>query len=176
MVKNIERVLSHKRLTSALLGVTPEEFRKLIPDFEKTLNEETRERYLKPERKRKPGGGKKGILRTVEQKLFFILFYYKCYPTYDVLSLFYDCARSVPCKRRKRLSSVLEKALGKKLVLPARKIESIEQFWMIFPEAKEIFLDGTERPIRRPQDKDEQKNDYSGKKKRHTRKNLVITT
>ena len=41
--------------------------------------------------------------------------------------------------------------------------------------SKEIFIDGTERPIQRPQDKQKQKDNYSGKKKRHTRKNLVIT-
>ena len=40
---------------------------------------------------------------------------------------------------------------------------------------EEIFIDGTERPRRRPKNKDIQKENYSGKKKRHTVKNLVIT-
>ena len=31
----------------------------------------------KPNRKRKVGGGNKGALKTVEQKLFYILFYFK---------------------------------------------------------------------------------------------------
>ena len=37
-----------------------------------------------------------------------------------------------------------------------------------------VFVDGTERPIRRPKDSARQKENYSGKKKRHTRKNIVV--
>ena len=37
-----------------------------------------------------------------------------------------------------------------------------------------LFIDGTERPIRRPKDNEAQRNNYSGKKKRHTKKNIVI--
>jgi len=175
MVKNIERIISNKRLTSAVLGVTPDEFQTLLPDFSAGLFEDREERYLELDRKRKPGGGKKGVLRTDAEKLFFILFYHKVYPTYDVLSLFYDCARSVPFKRQKQLSEILEKVLGKKLVLPKRQIRSTDEFFQAFPEAKEVFADGTERPIQRPKDKEKQKQNYSGKKKRHTRKNLVLT-
>ena len=36
-------------------------------------------------------------------------------------------------------------------------------------------MDGTERPIRRPKSKVKQENNYSGKKKRHTVKNNVVT-
>jgi len=35
------------------------------------------------------------------------------------------------------------------------------------------MIDGTERPIQRPQDTEAQKANYSGKKKRHTRKHLA---
>jgi hypothetical protein len=35
------------------------------------------------------------------------------------------------------------------------------------------MIDGTERPIQRPQDSEAQKANYSGKKKRHTRKHLA---
>ena len=53
-------------------------------------------------------------------------------------------------------------------------MKKIEDFFKAFPEAREVFIDGTERPIQRPKDKERQKANYSGKKKRHTRKNLVI--
>jgi hypothetical protein len=35
------------------------------------------------------------------------------------------------------------------------------------------MIDGTERPIQRPKDPEQQKLNYSGKKKRHTRKHLA---
>lgn len=37
-------------------------------------------------------------------------------------------------------------------------------------------MDGTERPVQRPQDKDNRKAHYSGKKKRFTRKHITGTT
>jgi hypothetical protein len=64
--------------------------------------------------------------------------------------------------------------LGKKQVLPKREISSAKEFFEAFPEAREIFIDGTERPIRRPRDNEAQRQSYSGKKKRHAKKNIVI--
>ena len=61
-------------------------------------------------------------------------------------------------------------------MLPKRQLRNVEEFFKAFPEAREVFIDGTERPIQRPQDKEKQKANYSGKKKRHTRKNLIIST
>ncbi len=58
--------------------------------------------------------------------------------------------------------------------MPKRKISSPEEFFKLFPEAKEVFIDGTERPRRIPKDTEKQKRNYSGKKKRHTMKNLVV--
>ena len=74
-----------------------------------------------------------------------------------------------------RFMPVLEKALGKELVLPARQIKSAEEFIRLFPEIKEVFIDGTERPVERSKNKEKQKQDYSGKKKRHTRKNIIVS-
>ena len=70
--------------------------------------------------------------------------------------------------------SVLETALGYEIVLPERKIRSVEEFLQKFPEIRDVFIDGTERPIRRPGDDKNQKKHYSGKKKRHTRKNIIM--
>lgn len=71
---------------------------------------------------------------------------------------------------------MLERTLKRRLVLPKRRMRSVEDFFRVFPEAKEVFVDGTERPIQRPKDAERQKANYSGKKKRHTRKNLIIST
>jgi hypothetical protein len=72
-----------------------------------------------------------------------------------------------------RLQPILEASLGKKMVLPERKLESIEAFLERFPGVKRVMIDGTERPVQRPQDTEAQKANYSGKKKRHTRKHLA---
>ena len=176
-MQKIERVLRHKRLCLALTGLTPDEFIRLLPVFTEILHRRKQKSYRdNPKRQRKNGGGRKGFLPSVADKLFFILFYYKCYPTYDVLAFFYGCNRANACRRQFALSGILEATLAKKLVLPQRQLKNVEDFLEAFPEAREVFIDGTERPIQRPKDKDKQKNNYSGKKKRHTRKNLIIST
>ena len=52
---------------------------------------------------------------------------------------------------------------------------SIEEFMARFPNVKRVMIDGTERPIQRPQDPEQQKLNYSSKKRRHTRKHLAAT-
>lgn len=61
-----------------------------------------------------------------------------------------------------RLLPVLEKALGKKMALPQRKLHSVDEFVERFPKVKRVMIDGTERPIQRPQDKKRQKENYFG--------------
>ena len=174
---SLEKILKNSRLTSALTGLTPEEFNGLLATFTETLEKKMKRQHNdNPDKQRRFGGGRKGFLPTASDKFFFILFYYKCYPTYDVLSFLFNCDRSCACRRQFFLSGILEATLGKKMALPKRQLKSVDDFFKAFPEAKEVFIDGTERPIQRPKDKEKQKANYSGKKKRHTRKNLVITT
>ena len=173
----LEKVLKHDRLMHALTGMSRAEFTALVPEFERVWEVvRTRDYQRNPNRTRTSGAGRKGFTKTIAEKLFFILLYYKCYPTYDVLGFFYDCDRSNACRKQQHLSPLLERTLKRKLVLPRRQLRNVEEFLKAFPEAREVFIDGTERPIQRPKNAERQRADYSGKKKRHTRKNLIITT
>ena len=108
------------------------------------------------------------------QQLFFVLFYFKCYPTFDLAAFMFGVDASSCCRWTHWFMEALERTLKKELVLPKRKINSVEEFLELFPAIKKIFIDGTERPIRRPKDSEKQKENYSGKKKRHTKKNIII--
>ncbi|KAM3115639.1 transposase family protein [Phormidesmis sp. 146-33] len=112
----------------------------------------------------------------MEAKLFFSLFYFKTYPTFDVLGWLFDLERGRSNRWVHRLQEILETALGKKMVLPERKLESMEQFLERYRDVKEVILDGTERPVQRPQETQNQKAHYSGKKRRHTRKHTTGST
>lgn len=169
---NFSKIAKNPRLCRALTGMGYQEFSDLVPVFETSLIEL---RMQKPNRKRKVGAGQKGKLPTIESKLFFILFYLKNYPTYDVLGFLSDKERSHACEAVRLYSKALKKALGRELVLPKRKITSVEEFFALFPEAKDVFLDGTERHIQRPKNGRRQRKTYSGKKKATTRKNIVMT-
>lgn len=132
--------------------------------------------HYKKNRKRKAGGGRTHTLETSEQKLFFMLFYMKCYPTFDQAGFFYGVDRSQTNRWVDSMRKALEKALGKALVLPKRKIRGLKEFLEKFPEVRELIIDGTERPIQRPAKSKKQKARYSGKKKRHTQKNIVMVS
>ncbi|WP_448285659.1 transposase family protein [Phormidesmis priestleyi] len=75
-----------------------------------------------------------------------------------------------------RLLPILEQALGDKQVLPVRKLSRLAEFVERFPEVKEGMVESTERPVQRPKDPERQKEQYSGKKKRHTRKHITAST
>jgi hypothetical protein len=171
---NIQRALENDRLLRALTGLNRQAFDALCEVFG-SVYQEALQSDFKP-RKRARGGGRKARLQSMESKLFFILFYFKCYPTFDVLSFLFDLERGRANRWMHRLQGILETALGRKMVLPERKLESIEQFLERFPAVKEVILDGTERPVQRPKDAENQKEHYSGQKKRHTRKHITGST
>jgi len=178
---NINRIFNDQRLMKATTGLGIEAFNKLIEPFNKAFWEAAQKRYQRRKRSRqpkairRPGGGAAGRLNTVELKILFVLMYFKCYPTFDILGFFFDLDRSNAKCDIDHLTPVLEAALGKKMALPARKIRSIKEFLEIFPEAKDLFPDGTERRRQRPKYSKEQAKYYSGKKKTHTIKNLIIS-
>ena len=58
--------------------------------------------------------------------------------------------------------------------LPERRAANLEAVLSACPSL-EFIIDGTERSINRPKDKDKQKRYYSGQKKGHTVKNNLIT-
>lgn len=75
------------------------------------------------------------------------------------------------------LLPVLDMALESAHVRPKRaRGRSLEEVIAEFPELVElgILTDGVERPVRRPKDKGKQTDQYSGKKKRHTKKNVTL--
>lgn len=167
------KIFTNDRRCKALTGLSAAEFNALLPSFAQAL---TAYRYqLRPDRKRAVGGGRKGDLPAPADKLAFVLMYLKIYPTYDVMGLITDRQRTKCCDSIKLLLPVLEMALGRALALPKRKITSVEEFLQRFPDARDVFLDGTERKVQKPENLKRRKRLYSGKQKAVTRKSLVLS-
>ncbi|MDY7005446.1 MAG: hypothetical protein SWX82_16325 [Cyanobacteriota bacterium] len=76
---NIERALKQDRLLRALTGLNRKASLSLLESF----NQMYEQTLLDRPRKCSVGGGRKARLRTSKDKLFYILFYFKCYPTFD---------------------------------------------------------------------------------------------
>jgi hypothetical protein len=170
-IMDINKILSNHRMSMALIGLSKLKFEELLEVFTKILIEEKK----KQKRKRKIGGGRNGNIKSATQKLFFILFYMKNYPTFDVAAFLFASSKTSTCDWVIDILPLLEKTLKRKLVLPKRQINTPEQFFEMFPGVKEVLLDGVERPTIRSKKNKTQSKHYSGKKKRHTRKNIVLT-
>lgn len=169
----IQSALHSDRLCASLTGLRVAEFTELVPQFANNYKEYWIK--LRSDRERKVGAGRRGKLPTIEEKLFASLLYLKVYPTFDVFGFHIGCNRSQAKRRIDTLFPVLEMTLKRKLVLPERKITSVEEFQRLFPEIKEIMVDGTERKIQRPKNKKKQNKMYSGKKKIHAKKNIIVS-
>ena len=172
-------VVKRPALLQRLTGLNVKEFESLLESFSTQYDQQVIQPRVKaPGRKRAAGGGQKGAIPEVADKLLFILVYTRIYPLLFVQGLFFGIAESKACKWVGILLPLLDAALGQSHVRPKRaKGRSLEEIIEEFPELKElgVLTDGTERPIRRPKDDGEQKEHYSGKKKRHTSKHVTIT-
>src|SRR3954453_6672430 len=160
-----EEARTKPRVFQQLTGLKIEEFDKLKGAFQKASEEEE---------PRESPAGRKAVLRTYEDQLFFILSYLRHYPTQEVLGFLFGFSQGQANQWIHRLTPIVKKALGREMQLPARDAASLQEVLEACEESQ-FIIDGTERPIRRPQDPERQRNDYSGKKKRHTKKNIVIT-
>ncbi len=168
------------RQMRALTGVSQAQFQPLLETFSCVYQEIQQAAYeagvAAGTRHRKPGGGAKGKLPTYRDKLLFVLYYHKVYPTFDVLGTQFDMARSKAHSNLYKLTPILEQTLMQLGALPHREFHSPAELKAALDGVDELLIDVTERAYRRSQDDATQREHYSGKKKRHTVKNTVMTT
>lgn len=167
------------RVFQRMTGLTLEEFNDLLDKFKSGWLIFINKEFLSKERKRKFGGGRHSRLNSLEDKLLFILVYARLYPLMIVQGFFFGFEDSRACQWVHRLLPILDTAMGFAHARPKRgNGRSLDEILAEYPELKEfgISLDGTERPTKRAKDQEKQKRQYSGKKKRHTVKNVLIAS
>lgn len=162
------------RVFRSIVGMGRKEFYELLPSFEAAYEKSLRKRQRDTERSRAPGGGAKPSLNVIEDRLIFILIYFRIYPTQILYGWLWQNSQPWACEWIHRLTPVLREALGYELQLPERAAATTEDLLKRCPEL-EFIIDGTERPIARPSTEPRQRDNYSGKKKRHTVKNTIVT-
>ncbi len=158
----------------SLTGLKPDEFETLLESFAKAWETFVSETFQREGRKRAYGAGRKPQLKQLEDKLLFILVYFRLYPTQAVQGFLFGMGQAQANEWVHRLTGVLNQALGYEQQLPEREPANLEAVLSRCPSLA-FMVDGTERPINRPQDKTDPKRYYSGKKKSHTVKNNVIS-
>jgi hypothetical protein len=160
--------ISDDRQMRSLTGVTQTQFEILLETFTMTYDQMRWQAYqdglASGDRKRRPGGGQKGALPTMRDKLMFLLYYFKVYPTFDVLGTQFEMARSKANENLYKLAPVLHQTLVNLEVMPQREFTTPEVLLQALDGIDTILIDVTERNHRRPQDEQTQQAHYSGKK------------
>ena len=104
-------------------------------------------------------------LTSEEELRYFTLFSLKSGLTYDLLGLV--CGMDgANAKRNQELGvKVLQQALETVSCVPKREFKSVKEFEAYLKKERTLILAGTEQRIQRPQESEEQKECYSGKKR-----------
>jgi Helix-turn-helix of DDE superfamily endonuclease/DDE superfamily endonuclease len=165
-----------RRKFLALTWLTLREFQLLLPAFARSY-----ERLYLPDqtlaggpRQRFAGGGRKAVLDAPEQKLLFLLVYLKTYPLQALLGELFALSQPRVNYWIHRLLPILQDTLDALGVLPERDPSHFAQSQAASGEAPQLIIDGTERRRQRPKNPEKQAAHYSGKKKTHSDKNVVI--
>ena len=169
-----EELKKKPRVLQSVTGLTKKEFEALLISFSQAWSAFVEETFQTKRRKRAYGAGRKAHLRTIEDKLLFILFYFRVYPTQEVQGYLFGMGQAQANEWIHRLSKIVNKALGYEKQLPEREPAKLAETLKAC-KGLEFMIDGTERPINRPKNRQDRKKYYSGKKKRHTVINNIIT-
>lgn len=172
--------LKDDRQYRALTGLSAEKHAEFVKIFSQVYTRSQQQAYQAGQaagtRTRKPGGGQKGHLPMMEDKANFILYYHKCYPTFDNLGSHFHMGRGRACDWVHKLTPYLALTLIEGGWMPAREFDNVEALKAACEGLEEIIIDVTERQHQRPQDPQEQRDFFSGKKRRHTVKNTIMSS
>lgn len=170
---------SNRRKFLALTGLTLKEFKALLSFFTQAYRNlyEGEITLTGHKRQRLVGGGRSSsTLNTSEQQLLFILVYQKTYPLQVVTGELFGISQSSANHWIHRLLPVLRNALTAMGVMPEREGGQFANSTRKQNEPPDYIIDGTERRRQRPKQPEKQALHYSGKKKAHSDKNVVIVS
>ena len=173
-----ENLKTQPRKFLAQTSLTVAEFEDLLPAFEKAYLKKFPVKKTKTgkDRKRKAGAGRKSSLDRIEQKLLFALVYQKSYPLQAIMGELFGMGQSQANEWIHELLPILKQALDDLGVMPERDPKKFKAKEKNRKDAVDSIIDGTERRRQRPKQSEKQALHYSGKKKAHTDKNVIIAT
>ena len=159
----------------AATGIRNEEFECLLPTFEKCY-QAALPKKTKPSKKKKQraaGGGRKSNLKTMSDKLLFILVYQKTFGLQTMHGLQFGVSQGRANYWIHRLLPVLQQTMGDSGMKPERIGKQAAALIKASEGGANLSLDASERELQRPVEARQQALKYSGKKKTPTDKNLI---
>lgn len=153
-MSSIYHNLKNERQFSASTGLTKAEFEELFTVFEP----------LYQPRKNNLITNREAALSDPREALFFILHYYKSYPTLQNLGLYFGFSDKTASLYLEELKPVLKATLTRCSALAQRVFRSQQQVDKAFEGVDDLFIDVSELSVQRPANQEFQRTVYSGKK------------
>jgi len=147
-----------------------DEFSILAYELEPEWKEREEARLSLRKRTNKVGQGRPYTLGSFDHLLLCALLFARTSVGYDLLGLFCGIDQSTVKRVVRRIMPLLMDRFipVTELTPKKRRSNKLSDLLAEYPELADVIFDGTELPIKRP--KRRQKQSYSGKKKRHTKK------
>jgi len=160
----------------SVTSLTDEEFQVLLPTFERCYEFllPPKPKAGKKKKQRAKGGGRKSHLPDIREKLLFILVYQKTSPLQTLHGLQFGMSQGRVNYWVHRLLPVLQMSLAEMGMKPVRKGAEVAVSIEGSAGGANLSLDAAERLLQRPVNEDKQREKYSGKRKTHTDKNLLL--
>jgi len=176
MILRYSELSKNARIFQRFTGVSVEEFEDLESKAEPKWLEEEEKRLSRSDRQRATGGGRIATL-TFRNQLLMTLVWLKLYLILDAVGYLFGVDKSSVSRYVNRMLPVLRELGEDTLGWPAPPKRGhgrrLEEVWADEPDLY-AYVDATEQRVNRSSNAKQQKEDYSGKKKYHTRKVQVV--
>ncbi len=171
-----EKLKKNPRRFLALTGLTLHEFKILLPAFTRAYERSypVPRTVVKKKQKRSRGGGRTAVLTSRESQLLFILVYQKTYALQVVQGELFELSQPQTNYWIHHLLPVLQSALDALGFVPERDGKQVAAHERPRTDRRDMIIDGTDRRRQRPKNPEKQALHYTGKRKTHTDKNVLL--
>ncbi len=162
-------------LFKSFTGISVQQFDDIYKEIESKYEkyEIKRLSYKRKYRRKRAIGAGRHFKLDVRNRVIMVLVYYRLYITYTLTEFLFGLSQSNVCRDIQKIEGLIKCCLPipQKLYKVTKRLKTKEEVEQYFPGFL-AFVDVTEQPIPRPENRLRRKIYYSGKKKKHTVKNI----
>jgi len=128
---NVDQFLRNKEILYAITRLTPEAFDRLSQRFKEQLEQKVQQSECtkaKAPRQRRGGAGRPCSLERAEEKLFFLMFYYRFHPTFDLAGELFNANKTSTWRWLAAWEPVLGEVSRMKLKFRRGPMRSADEF------------------------------------------------
>lgn len=170
----IEKILKKPYLFRRIFTLDISEWELLSQKLIAEWQEIEKQRLLqRKDRKNQIGQGRPYEIGPFKNLLLVALLYWRTNIGYELLGFIFNIDQTTVKRIVRRIEPLLVDRFipATKITKSKRRTNKLDDLLKTFPELEDVIFDGTEMPTNRP--RKNQKKQYSGKKKRHTKKSQV---